>query len=65
MVTAGTAGTKRAAQLLLLAGCLALGVAPARGAPSPDQMLKFTPRQQGVNYTTPSAADLEKCKVPS
>ena len=56
MVTAGMAGTKRAAQLLLLAGCLALGVgvAPARGAPSVDQMLKFAPRQQGVNYTTPS-----------
>jgi hypothetical protein len=63
MVTAGTAGTKRAAQLLLLAGCLALGVAPAWGAPSPEKMLEFFPRQQGVNYSTPSSADLGKCKV--
>jgi thiol-disulfide isomerase/thioredoxin len=63
MATAGMAGTKRAAQLLLLAGCIAWCVAPARGAPSVEQMLRFSPRQQGVNYTTPSGADLEKCKV--
>jgi hypothetical protein len=63
MVTAGTAATKRAAQLLLLAGCLALGAVPASGAPSVEQMLKFAPKQQGVLYTTPSGADLEKCKV--
>jgi hypothetical protein len=63
MVTAGMAGIKRATQLLLLAGCLALSVAPAWGAPTVEKMLQFTPRQQGVNYTTPSGADLEKCKV--
>src|SRR5262249_27481734 len=63
MATAGTAQTKRAAQLLLLAGCLALGAAPASAAPSVEQMLKFAPKQQGVIYTTPSGADLEKCKV--
>jgi hypothetical protein len=63
MVTAGTAATKRAAQLLLLAGCLALAVVPAWGAPSVEKMLKFAPKQQGVIYTTPSGADLEKCKV--
>jgi hypothetical protein len=63
MVTAGTAATKRAAQLLLVAGCLALGVAPVRGAPGVEQMLKFTPRQPGVVCTTPVGADLEKCKV--
>jgi hypothetical protein len=63
MVTAGTAATKRAAQLLLLAGCLALGVAPARGAPSVEKILEFAPRQQGVGYTTPTADEQAKCKV--
>jgi hypothetical protein len=63
MATAGKAATKRAARLLLLAGCLAAGAVPARGAPSVEQMLKFTPRQQGVVPTTPTAAEQEKCKV--
>jgi hypothetical protein len=63
MVTAGTAATKRAAQLLLVAGCLALGGAPARGAPSVEQILKFAPRQQGVGYSTPTADEQAKCKV--
>jgi Thioredoxin-like len=63
MVTAGTAATKRAAQLVLLTGCMALGTLPARGAPSPEQILKFAPRQQGVVFTTPTGADVEKCKV--
>jgi hypothetical protein len=63
MVTAGKAAMKRAAQLLLLTGCLALGAAPVRGAPSVEAMLRFTPRQEGVAYTTPTAAEQEKCKV--
>ncbi len=62
MVTAGTAATRRAA-LVLLAGCVVWGVGPARGAPSVGQMLRFSPRQQGVVCTTPTEAEQDKCKV--
>jgi hypothetical protein len=63
MVTARKAVWKQAAQLLLLAGCLAFGAAPVWSAPTVDQLLRYSPRQQGVNYSTPAGADLEKCKV--
>jgi hypothetical protein len=38
-------------------------VAPAGAAPTVAQMLGLKPKQQGVNYSTPTAAEEDKCTV--
>lgn len=52
----------------LVAGCLVLwaGMAPASAnaaPPSVAQMLSIRPKQDGVNCTTPAAAEQDQCKV--
>jgi hypothetical protein len=49
----------------MLAGCLLLmsGVAWAAEPPTVGQMLKFHPRQEGVNCKTPTAQEEPGCKV--
>jgi thiol-disulfide isomerase/thioredoxin len=48
----------------LLAGVLLLGSAwPAWSAPPVAQMLSFKPIQKGVVYSTPTADELDQCKV--
>jgi thiol-disulfide isomerase/thioredoxin len=74
MVTASTAlGGGRARQCAAITarflgfGCLLLGagLSPAWGAPPPSvaEMLKLRPRQEGVNYTVPSAEEQKECRV--
>lgn len=49
----------------LLAGCLLCwnGVARLEAAPTVQQMLGFRPKQEGIVFSTPSAQELEACKV--
>jgi thiol-disulfide isomerase/thioredoxin len=48
----------------LLAGCLLLwGAAPALAQPTVADMLRFKPRQQGVQLSTPTPEEQAKCKV--
>jgi hypothetical protein len=49
----------------LLAACLVLGasVTPAWAAPTVNQMLSYRPRQEGVDYTTPTGDAVNGCKV--
>jgi hypothetical protein len=49
----------------LVAGCLLAcwGAAPAGAAPTVSQMLGLKPRQEGVNYSTPTAQEESSCKV--
>jgi len=49
----------------LLAGCLLLasGVSQAWAAPTVTQMLTYRPRQEGINYTTPTAEAEAACTV--
>ena len=48
-----------------LAGCLFLwgGTASVTAAPAPADILRFKPRQDGVNYSTPSEQETAACKV--
>src|SRR5437764_14822839 len=48
----------------LVAGCLLLwGTATAGAAPTPDQILRFRPKQAGVLIGTPTAQEVSACKV--
>ncbi len=47
---------------VLAAGCLLLWVGTTSAA-SPAQILQFRPKQQGVVYSTPTAEELNLCKV--
>ena len=49
----------------LLASCLLVlvGMTPAFGAPTVQQMLGYKPRQEGVNYSTPTPEAEAKCSV--
>src|SRR5689334_10393761 len=48
---------------LLFAGLLLTGAAQAASAPTPQQMLTYRPRQDGVACATPAAEALATCKV--
>jgi hypothetical protein len=62
---AGARQDRRKAWRLVLAGCVALwgSVAPAWGAPTVTQLLNISPRQKGVDISTPAAGEDAKCKV--
>lgn len=49
----------------LMTGCLLCigGVARLEAAPTVQQMLGFRPKQEGILFSTPSATELEGCKV--
>jgi hypothetical protein len=49
----------------LMVGCFFLwgGAAPAWAAPTVAEMLSFRPKQDGVNYSTPTAQEQEACTV--
>lgn len=49
----------------LLAGCLLLwgGTASVWGAPAATDILRFRPKQDGINYSTPSAQEQAGCAV--
>jgi hypothetical protein len=49
----------------LMAGWLVLlaGTATAGAAPTVAQMLSFRPKQEGIEYTTPTADEQARCKV--
>jgi hypothetical protein len=57
-------GTKRQVTIWAAAACLVFGVQAARAdAPTPTQILKFRPRQEGVVFTTPAEEKISKCTV--
>lgn len=47
----------------LLVSIVLTSAVTAAPPPTPAQMLQFKPRQQGVNYSTPTEAELVGCKV--
>lgn len=53
------------ASVVVVAGCLMgwTGTAFVEAAPTVSQVLNFRPKQEGIVYTTPTAQELESCKV--
>ena len=49
----------------VLSGCLLLAgsAASAQGAPTVAQMLGFRPKHDNIQMTTPTAAEVNRCKV--
>lgn len=49
----------------MLAGCLLYcgGLSRVEAAPTVQQMLGFRPKQEGIVFSTPAAAELDTCKV--
>ena len=56
---------RRCTRWRLLAACLCAltGMTPAFAAPTVQDMLRYKPRQEGVNCSTPAADAEANCKV--